>query len=126
MQLYTKFVGSLTVFYLGVTPLTALKAICSSVLVRRIIAIITSRNVYVYHLRNSHNLFLKESKCKFTPKVLHLMLTCTYTVFYAVPSQHPISGHYRPASEMPFGWPFAGGPIVSRFYGLTGYFLQPT
>ena len=30
-------------------------------------------------------------------------------------------GHYRPASETPFGWRFACGPIVARFYVLTGY-----
>ena len=39
-----------------------------------------------------------------------------------MPSQYPISGHYRPASETPFGWRFACGPIVARFYDvLTGY-----
>ena len=32
-----------------------------------------------------------------------------------------ISGHYRPASETPFGWRFACEPIVARFYVLTGY-----
>ena len=25
-----------------------------------------------------------------------------------------------PTSETPFGWRFAGGPIVARFYVLTG------
>ena len=34
-------------------------------------------------------------------------------------SQHPISGHYRSASETPLGWRFAGGPIVAIFYMLT-------
>ena len=39
-----------------------------------------------------------------------------------MPSQYPISGRYRPASETPFGWCFACGPIVARFYDvLTGY-----
>ena len=38
-----------------------------------------------------------------------------------MPSQYPISGHYRPASETPFGWRFACGPIVARFYMLAGY-----
>ena len=28
-------------------------------------------------------------------------------------------GHYRPASETPFGWRFACGPIVARFYVLS-------
>ena len=27
-------------------------------------------------------------------------------------SQHPLTGHYLPASETPFGWRFAGRPIV--------------
>ena len=36
-----------------------------------------------------------------------------------MPSQYPISGYYRPASETPFGWRFACGPIVARFYVLT-------
>ena len=35
------------------------------------------------------------------------------------PSQHPILGHYQPASETPFRWRFAGGPIVARFYVLS-------
>ena len=36
------------------------------------------------------------------------------------PYYNPISGHYRSASETPFGWRFAGGPIVARFYVITG------
>ena len=36
------------------------------------------------------------------------------------PSQHQISGHYLSASETPFGWCFARGPIVARLYMLTG------
>ena len=35
-------------------------------------------------------------------------------------SDQLILGHYLPASETPFGWRFAGGPIVVRFYVLTG------
>ena len=31
------------------------------------------------------------------------------------PSQHTMSGHYRPASEMPSKWRFAGGPVMARF-----------
>ena len=31
------------------------------------------------------------------------------------PSQDTMSGHYRPASEMPSKWPIAGGPVVARF-----------
>ena len=32
-----------------------------------------------------------------------------------MPSQYPISGHYRPESETPFRWRFACGSIVARF-----------
>ena len=32
-----------------------------------------------------------------------------------LPSQQTVTGHYRPASETPFKWRFAGGPIVARF-----------
>ena len=28
-------------------------------------------------------------------------------------SQHACSGHYRPTSEMPFKWRFAGEPLVA-------------
>ena len=38
-----------------------------------------------------------------------------------MPSQYPISGHFRPASEAPFGWRFACGTILARFYVLIGY-----
>ena len=31
------------------------------------------------------------------------------------PSQHTMSAHYRPASEMPSKWRFAVGPVVARF-----------
>ena len=36
------------------------------------------------------------------------------------PSPHTICGHYWPTSEMPFNWHFTGGPMVARFYMLTG------
>ena len=42
------------------------------------------------------------------------MLACTCTCI--VPKQHSThlkAGHYRPASEMPFEWHFAGGPMVA-------------
>ena len=42
---------------------------------------------------------------------------------YNVPTQHTVTGHYRPASETPLEWRFAGGRIVARFYPLTGYLL---
>ena len=42
------------------------------------------------------------------------------------PSLHPISDHYRPASETPFGVRFDGGPMVARFDVLTGEFLVLT
>ena len=31
-------------------------------------------------------------------------------------SQHSTEGHYRPASETPFQWRFAGRPIIARFW----------
>ena len=31
-----------------------------------------------------------------------------------LPSQHLMLGHHRPASETPFKWRFAGGPIMAR------------
>ena len=30
------------------------------------------------------------------------------------PCKHVKSGNYRPASETPYGWRFASGPIVAR------------
>ena len=38
-----------------------------------------------------------------------------------VPSKHVKLGHYRPASETPSKWRFAGGPILARDLMLTGY-----
>ena len=37
-----------------------------------------------------------------------------------MPGQYPISGHYQPASETPFGWHFACMPIVACFKCLLG------
>ena len=31
-----------------------------------------------------------------------------------LPNQHSILGHHRHASETPFKWRFAGGPMISR------------
>ena len=31
-----------------------------------------------------------------------------------LPSQHSMLGHQRPASETPFKWRFAGGPMMAR------------
>ena len=33
------------------------------------------------------------------------------------------SGHYRPVSETPYEWRFAGGPIVARDWILAGFTL---
>ena len=43
-------------------------------------------------------------------------------------SQHPNSGHYRPASKTSFGWRFSGGTIMAGLYVLTGcrLVLNPT
>ena len=32
---------------------------------------------------------------------------------------HVKEGHYRPTSEMPSGWRFAGGPTVARNFMLS-------
>ena len=32
-----------------------------------------------------------------------------------LPSQHSMMGHYRHASETPFKWRFAGGPMMALF-----------
>ena len=51
------------------------------------------------HLKNHKNIgFL----CNTSPDPLKL------------PSQHSILGHHRHASETPFQWRFAGGPILAR------------
>ena len=42
------------------------------------------------------------------------------TLHLQEPGHHTMSGHYRPTSQTPFEWRFAGGPIVARFYMLTG------
>ena len=31
-----------------------------------------------------------------------------------LPIQHSMLGHHRPASETPFKWRFAGGPLMAR------------
>ena len=38
-----------------------------------------------------------------------------------LPSQHSMLGHYRPASETPLKWRFAGGPMMASFW----YYLDP-
>ena len=38
-------------------------------------------------------------------------------------SQHSMLGHYRPASETPFKWRFAGGPMMAR---IKWYFDPPS
>ena len=35
-----------------------------------------------------------------------------------LPNQHSTVGHYRPASETPFQWRFAGRPVIFAFGGL--------
>ena len=37
--------------------------------------------------------------------------------------QQTISEHYWPASETPFKWRFAGGPMLAGFYMFTGHVL---
>ena len=45
---------------------------------------------------------------------------CHWTLVLVSPSKHVKSGNYRPASETPSGWRFAGGPIVARDGILAG------
>ena len=45
-------------------------------------------------------------------------------IHYHTIKHHTLSGHYQPASETPFEWRFAGGPIVARFYMLIGWSLS--
>ena len=47
--------------------------------------------------------------------------SCHVKVHARLLSQQTISGNYRPTSETPFKWRFAGGPIEAHFYLLTGY-----
>ena len=35
-----------------------------------------------------------------------------------LPSQHLMLGHHRHASETPFKWRSAGGPMMARFSGI--------
>ena len=35
-----------------------------------------------------------------------------------LPSQHSMLGHYRPTSEKPFKWRFAGGPMMAAYSGI--------
>ena len=36
-----------------------------------------------------------------------------------LPNQHSMVGHYRHASETPFKWRFAGGPMMALFSGFS-------
>ena len=38
-----------------------------------------------------------------------------------LPSQHSMLGHHQHASEIPFKWCFAGGPMLARLY----WYLDP-
>ena len=44
-------------------------------------------------------------------------------MIYMYPSKHIKSDHYRPASETPSGWCFAGGPIVAHYGMLAGMYI---
>ena len=60
-----------------------------------------------------HWLFLKYHIGNLLRCLLFVYQTCVLTKkLCLLPSQHQISGHYRPASETPFGWRFAGWPIA--------------
>ena len=53
--------------------------------------------------------------------IVHLYLTCSLHVFQKLLCQHLKVGHHRLASETPFEWRFAGGPMVARHSMLAGF-----
>ena len=55
-----------------------------------------------------------------TRQRLHHRVYVSNTLPDKEPSQHAISGHYKPDSEMPLKWHFTVRPIVVHFYMLTG------
>ena len=55
-----------------------------------------------------------------TRQRLHHRVYVSNTLPDKEPSQHAISGHYQPYSEMPLKWRFTVRPIVVHFYMLTG------
>ena len=54
-----------------------------------------------------------------TRQRLHHRVYVSNTLPDKEPSQHAISGHYRPDSEMPLKWHFTVRPIVVHFHMLT-------
>ena len=42
-----------------------------------------------------------------------------------LPSQHSMTDHHRPASEMPFKWRFASGPIMAPAFSRIWILPQP-
>ena len=89
------------------------------------------RSRQAVHLGDEPARCFNESFCKTLFHAIWLLITCDKgsdepaqmcilnTAFSTQrdthPSQHTMSGHYRPASEMPSKWRFAGGPVVARF-----------
>ena len=76
-------------------------------------------NMDIWELNvNEFQFTMFERRHKTTTTVSHFFLHDRDTMYFSLSyaSQHPISGHYLPASETPFGWRFACGPIVARFY----------
>ena len=59
-----------------------------------------------------------------TRQRLHHRVYVSNTLPDKEPSQHAISGHYRPDSEMPLKWHFTVRPKVLHFYMLTGSISQ--
>ena len=49
------------------------------------------------------------------PVQMCILNTAVGTQLDTHPSQDTMSGHYRPASEMPSEWRLAGGRMVARF-----------
>ena len=73
--------------------------------------------------------WIKKTKivCTFTPNLVAYDTAFNaftiYMKYKANPSQHTASGAHRLASETPFEWRFARGPMVARFYIFTGALL---
>ena len=49
-----------------------------------------------------------------------LVLNAWKITISKLPSQHSMLGHHRPASETPFKWGFAVGPMIVHFYWVLG------
>ena len=46
-------------------------------------------------------------------------------IIIKLPSQHSMLGHHRYASETPFKWRFAGGPMIACLYSIRRFSIEP-